>query len=203
MPRRVLDEKTIQKDPVRQFRRWFREAAKAGIAMPEAVALATATHDGRPSVRMVLLKGFDRKGFVFFTNYRSRKGRELIDNPRAELAFWWGPMERQVRIEGRVERISAKESDAYFRSRPRDSRIGAHVSQQSEVIASREVLERAMAALVAQFEGKRIPRPPHWGGFRLIPELVEFWQGREARLHDRIRYERGRGNSWTIQRLAP
>jgi pyridoxamine 5'-phosphate oxidase len=203
MAKRVLDEKTIQPDPVRQFRRWFRDAANAGLPMPETTALATATRDGRPSVRMVLLKGFDRKGFVFFTNYRSRKGKELIDNPRAELAFWWGAMERQVRIEGRVERVSSKESDAYFRSRPRESQIGAHVSQQSEVIESREILERAMRAMSAEFAGSRIPRPPHWGGFRIVPELVEFWQGREARMHDRIRYTRGRGKSWRIQRLAP
>ena len=203
MQKNVLNERGVRRDPVAQFRRWFADAADAGIPMPETMALATATRDGRPSVRMVLLKGFDRRGFVFYTNYRSRKGMELAGNPRAQISFWWGAMERQVRIEGRVERVTAKESDVYFRMRPRESQIGAHVSEQSAVVASRETLEEAMRTMIARFEGSRVPRPLYWGGFRLIPDRAEFWQGREARLHDRILYARVRGGGWKIQRLAP
>ncbi len=203
MPQRVLSEQSVDPDPIRQFRFWLEEASASGIVLPEAVALATATQDGRPSVRFVLLKGVDENGFVFFTNYRSRKGRELEENPRAELAFWWGSLERQVRVEGTVTKIAEADSDEYFQSRPRESQIGALASAQSTVVASRAELELKARELEAKFEGKKIPRPPHWGGFRIVPEAIEFWQGREGRLHDRLLYRRGTGGKWRIERLAP
>ena len=197
---RPLDEADVDPDPLRQFAAWFEEAGAAGVRAPEATALATATPDGQPSVRMVLLKGFDERGFVFFTGYESRKGAELAANPRAALLFYWDPLGRQVRIEGPVERVAEAESDAYFASRPRGAQISASVSPQSRVVESRASLEAAAARLRAR--GGELPRPPAWGGFRLAPQTYEFWQHRSNRLHDRLRY-RHDGARWTIERLGP
>ena len=197
---RPLDESDLDPDPLRQFAAWFEEAGAAGVRAPEAMALATATADGRPSMRMVLLKGFDEGGFVFFTGYESRKGAELAANPRAALLFHWDPLGRQVRIEGPVERVAEAESDAYFASRPRGAQISASVSPQSRVVESRAALEAAAAELESR--GSELPRPSSWGGFRLAPESYEFWQHRANRLHDRLRYRREDGG-WTIERLAP
>ncbi len=202
--REALSEASVDPDPIVQFRRWFDEAEAAGLPEPNAMTLATATADGRPSARVVLLKGVDARGFAFYTNYASRKGRELAANPRAALVFHWAELERQVRVEGRVERLSEQESAAYFRSRPLGARLGAWVSPQSEVIAGREVLETRLAELAARFADGDVPLPPWWGGFRLVPELVELWQGRPDRLHDRLRYRRGgSGGGWRLERLAP
>ena len=192
-----LSEADLDQDPLRQFDTWFHAARKAGMRAPEAMALATATPDGAPSARMVLLKGADERGFVFFTSYESRKGSELEANPRAALLFYWEPLGRQVRVEGRVERASAEESDAYFASRAPGSRAGAAASRQSRPLAERSELDRAVAEL-----GDDVPRPEWWGGYRLRPERYEFWQHRENRLHDRFRYER-EGSGWRIQRLYP
>lgn len=197
-----LSESDVDPDPVEQFRRWFDEALEADLHEPNAFALATATPDGRPSARVVLLKGFDERGFVFYTNYEGRKGRELEENPRAALLFYWGELERQVRIEGTVSRTSEGESDAYYASRPRGSRLGAWASEQSRAVEAREVLEGRVRDLEAEYEGREVPRPAFWGGYRVEPEAVEFWQGRESRLHDRISYHRGAGG-WEIQRLQP
>jgi len=197
---RPLDEAEVDPDPLRQFARWFEEAGEAGIRAPEAMAAATATRDGRPSVRMVLLKGFDERGFVFFTGYESRKGQELAENPRAALLFYWDPRGRQVRIEGPVERVDEAQSEAYFRSRPRGAQISASVSPQSRVVESRAVLEERAAELEAR--GGEVPRPPPWGGLRVEPETYEFWQHRANRLHDRLRYRRVDGR-WIVERLAP
>jgi pyridoxamine 5'-phosphate oxidase len=197
---RPLDEAELDPDPLRQFAAWFEEAGAAGVRAPEAMAVATAAVDGRPSVRMVLMKGFDERGFVFFTGYESRKGAELAANPRAALLFYWDPLGRQVRIEGPVERVSAAESDAYFATRPRGAQISASVSPQSRVVESRAALEARAAELEAR--GSELPRPPAWGGFRVAPETYEFWQHRANRLHDRRRYSRD-GDSWKIERLAP
>jgi pyridoxamine 5'-phosphate oxidase len=197
-----LSESDVDPDPVEQFRRWFDEALEADLHEPNAFALATATPDGRPSARVVLLKGFDERGFVFYTNYKGRKGRELEENPRAALLFYWGELERQVRIEGTVSRTSEGESDAYYASRPRGSRLGAWASEQSRAVEGREVLEGRVRDLEAEYEGREVPRPAFWGGYRVEPEVVEFWQGRESRLHDRISYRRGAGG-WEIQRLQP
>jgi pyridoxamine 5'-phosphate oxidase len=190
-------------DPVAQFRAWFEDALAADLHEPNAMTLATATPDGKPSARVVLLKGFDERGFVFYTNYGGRKGGEIGRNPRAALVFYWGELERQVRIEGRVGRVSEREADAYFASRPRGSRLGAWASEQSRPVESREVLESRLAALEREYEGQTIPRPPFWGGYRVEPETVEFWQGRENRLHDRIVYRRTGGGGWEIERLQP
>ena len=197
-----LDEAHVSPDPVAEFDRWFSQAQEAKVLEPNAMALATATRDGTPSVRMVLLKGFDERGFVFFTDYRSRKGAELEGNPRAALAFYWGELERQVRITGTVELTSAQESEEYFRTRPRGSRLGAWVSHQSRVIPSRDLLESRLREVEERFPTEDVPLPPHWGGYRLRPEEVEFWQGREDRLHDRIRYLRD-GGGWKVERLSP
>jgi pyridoxamine 5'-phosphate oxidase len=186
----------LDADPLRQFTRWYGEAG-AVVAAPEAMALATAAPDGAPSARMVLLKAFDERGFAFFTSYESRKGGELEANPRAALLFYWQPLGRQVRVEGRVERVEAAESDAYFASRPAGSRKGAAASRQSRPLADRAELDRAVEAL-----GDDVDRPEWWGGYRVVPERYEFWQHRDDRLHDRFRYERD-GNDWTIQRLYP
>ncbi|QIN82021.1 pyridoxamine 5'-phosphate oxidase [Rubrobacter tropicus] len=213
MPRRLSDlrkeytragltESDVDPDPVRQFGRWFDAALAAGLHEPNAVTVATSTLDGRPSARVVLLKGFDERGFVFYTNYEGRKGREIEENPRAALLFYWGELERQVRIEGSVSRVSEEESDAYYASRPRGSRLGALASEQSRVIGGREVLEKRVEALEAEYEGRDVPRPAFWGGYRVEPEVIEFWQGRENRLHDRIFYRREDGG-WKIGRLQP
>lgn len=195
-----LHESELAPGPIEQFRRWFDQATSAGIQMPEAMGLTTVS-DGRPTSRMILLKEVDT-GFVFFTNYKSRKSMELADDPRAAMLFYWGSMERQVRIEGSVERVTAAESDAYFATRPRGSQIGAWASPQSHVIASREELEQAAAKIAERYRDSEIPRPPFWGGFRLMADELEFWQGREDRLHDRIRYRKD-GELWIVERLAP
>lgn len=199
--RAELDETRSHADPLRQFGQWMEEALSAGIPEPTAMTLATVGEGGRPSTRVVLVKGYDARGLVWYTNYASRKGRELAVHPWAALQFHWVELERVVRIEGRVERTSEAESDAYFASRPLDSRIGAWASPQSEVISSRAVLVANAAQHAARFL-LHPPRPPHWGGFRLVPEAWEFWQGRRSRLHDRLRY-RQEGGAWVRERLAP
>jgi pyridoxamine 5'-phosphate oxidase len=197
-----LREPDVDSNPFAQFRSWLEQALAANLPQPVGMALATATPDGRPSVRMVLLRGFDERGFVFFTNYESRKARELESNPQAALVFYWEELDRQVRIEGTVERVSAEESDAYFRTRERGSRLGAWASPQSQVIAGRDVLERRMDEFSIKYRDSDVPRPPHWGGYRVIPTSIEFWEGKPNRLHDRLRY-RLRGDSWILERLAP
>ena len=200
---RPLREQDADPDPFRQFERWFGEAASAGVRAPEAAALATASRGGAPSVRMVLVKRTGELGFVFFTNYESRKGFELAANPRAALLFHWDPTGRQVRIEGLVERIDQQESAAYVRSRPRASQLSALASAQSRPVPDRQELERRVAELAARHEGAELPVPGFWGGFRLAPEEFEFWQHREDRLHDRLRYRRRDGGGWEIERLGP
>ena len=198
----ALDEATADSSPIRQFALWYDAAVAAGVPEPEAMTLSTATPDGRPSARIVLLRGFDDRGFCFFTNYESRKGHELAANPHAALTFHWTILERQVRIEGRVERTSAPESDAYFASRPRGSQIGAWSSPQSQVIPNREWLESRVEQMAATFGDDAVPRPAFWGGWRLRPISVEFWQGRPSRLHDRLRYAQ-QADGWSVVRLAP
>ncbi len=197
-----MTEKGVENDPIAQFTRWYGEAQATVKPLPDAVALATATRAGHPSLRMVLLKGFDAHGFVFYTNFRSRKGRELARNPRAALLFYWGEIGRQVRIDGRVEKLMARESDEYFATRPRGSQLSAWASPQSALVAGRGPLERRFAAFARKYPDA-VPRPPQWGGYRLVPEAFEFWQGCEDRLHDRILYRRVRGGRWWIARLAP
>lgn len=199
---RPLREEDLDPDPIRQFEAWFAAAREAGIREPEAMTLATATPDGRPSARMVLLKGYGPEGFTLYTNTESRKGRELAANPRAALVAYWEALGRQVRVEGPVERVPPEESAAYFRSRPLGSRLGAWASRQSEVIAGREEIERRLAEVEARFGADEPPLPPWWGGYRVRPEVVEFWQHRESRLHDRLRYRR-EGGAWVIERLSP
>jgi len=199
-----LDEATVERDPIRQFAAWYDAAVAAGVPEPEAMTLSTATPDGRPSARIVLLRGFDARGFCFFTNYDSHKGRELTANPHAAVTFHWADLERQVRIEGRVERTTAAESDEYFRTRPSTSRIGAWSSPQSQVIPDRATLESLFARFRAEHpDDASIPRPPNWGGFRLIPERIEFWQGRPSRLHDRLVFRADPRGGWRLERLAP
>jgi pyridoxamine 5'-phosphate oxidase len=200
---RNLDEKHVDPNPIDLFRRWFSDALASGSRLPDAMTLATATKDGKPSARMVLLKQVDEQGFVFYTNYNSKKAQELDENPRAALVLYWVQLDRQVRVEGEVERISAAESDEYFAMRPRESQLGAVASPQSEVIESREVLEERYAELDKFYCDREVERPEIWGGYRLKPDLIEFWQNRAGRLHDRIAYQFQGDGSWSIKRLAP
>ena len=202
----ALSRSHVADGPIEQFRDWFDEALDAEVHEPNAMTLATATPDAAPSARIVLLKGVDDRGFRFYTNYESHKGRELAQNPHVALVFWWPPLERQVRIEGRAERLPEAESTEYFHSRPRGSQLGAWASPQSRVVDSREDLEENLADVTAEYEGdETIPRPPHWGGYVVRPTTIEFWQGRPNRLHDRLRYCRDNPEStdWTLERLAP
>lgn len=197
-----MDVLDLDPDPLRQFLRWFEEARASGMPVPEGMALATATPAGRPSARTVLLKAADESGFGFHTNYESRKGSELAANPQAALLFWWQPLGRQVRVEGDVERVPTSDSEAYFRTRPLGSRLAAWASPQSRPLADRAELDRLQAETAARFPGEDVPLPPHWGGFRLLPDAYEFWQHGDDRLHDRIRYERA-ADGWSRVRLAP
>ena len=197
-----LDRADVHSDPVVQFNAWFEETLAAGLHEPNAMIVATAAANGRPSARTVLLKGYDERGFVFYTNYEGRKARELDANPACALLFYWGELERQVRIEGCASRISNEESDAYFASRPRGSRLGTWASEQSRPVEDRRVLEERVRDLEAEYEGRGVPRPPFWGGYRVAPDTIEFWQGRENRLHDRLVYSRV-GDDWWIDRLQP
>jgi pyridoxamine 5'-phosphate oxidase len=198
-----LTEADVAKDPITQFTNWWQEALKSEIDEVNAMTLATASADGFPSARIVLLKGYDANGFVFYTNYHSFKGQQLEENPRACIVFFWKELERQVRITGLIHKVSSEESDEYFHSRPEGSRIGAWTSPQSQVIENREQLEEKEKELKTAFEGKEIPRPLHWGGYRVKPLIVEFWQGRPSRLHDRIQYTMEDNGGWKIERLAP
>jgi pyridoxamine 5'-phosphate oxidase len=198
-----LKESDTDPNPLEQFRRWFDEALVSNLHEPNAMTLATATPDGHPSARIVLLRGFDERGFVFYTNYEGRKGWELETNSYAALVFYWGELERQVRVEGRVGRLSDEESDAYFAGRPRGSQLGAWASEQSRPIKDRGALEERLRALEAEYEGREVPRPPFWGGYRVEPETIEFWQGRENRLHDRLLYRRLEDGGWRRERLQP
>jgi pyridoxamine 5'-phosphate oxidase len=198
----TLEERDVDPDPIRQFERWFADATAARVPEPNAMTLSTATRDGVPSARIVLLKGVDANGFAFFTDYRSRKGAELAENPLAALTFLWKEIERQVRITGSVSRVSAEESEAYFRTRPPGSRLGAWASHQSAVLASREELEARVQDMAGRFPDGDVPLPPHWGGFRVTPDEIEFWQGRPSRLHDRLLYRHGE-HGWEISRLSP
>lgn len=199
-----LSRQDVSNDPIAQFQRWLDEAINADVLEPNAMSLATIKQN-KPCARIVLLKGLSADGFVFFTNYHSDKGQQLAETPHAGLVFFWKELERQVRIEGRIEKVSADESDAYFSSRPRGSQIGAAASYQSQVIASRQLLEDRFAQLQDQWQDQAIPRPAHWGGYRLLPESIEFWQGRRSRLHDRLLYTKTseQGNEWRIERLEP
>ena len=199
----TLDEKLVDRDPIKQFQAWFDDAIAAKLPLPEAMNLATATPEGRPSSRVVLLKQVDQKGFVFFTNYHSAKAQQLESNPYAALVFYWPQLDRQVRIEGKVERTSVAESAEYFQTRPRESQIGAWASPQSSVIAGREVLEERAQELEEYYRDREIECPGHWGGYRLRPDRIEFWKSRVGRLHDRILYELMSDGEWAIKRLAP
>ena len=199
-----LTETNVDSNPIQQFKIWFEQAISADIIEPNAMTLATATTDGKPTARIVLLKGFDERGFVFYTNYQSLKGQQAIANPQVALVFFWDCLQRQVRIEGKITKISSQESDSYFYSRPLGSQIGAVTSNQSEVIPNREFLQAKQQEITTKYqETETIPRPDHWGGFLVIPDAIEFWQGRPNRLHDRLRYRLQANNSWIIERLAP
>jgi pyridoxamine 5'-phosphate oxidase len=198
-----LSERDLAPEPFAQFQLWFGQAVAAGLPQPNAMTLATVGVDGRPAARMVLLKGLDEQGFVFYTNYESRKGAELAANPWAALVFYWFELHRQVRVEGQVARVSAEESDAYFASRPLGSQIGACASPQSQVIAGRDALDVRVRELDAAYVDHAPPRPPYWGGYRVIPTSIEFWQGRLNRLHDRLRYRQDEAGGWLVERLAP
>ena len=198
-----LSEEDLNADPIEQFNLWFRAALDADMLEPNAMTLATATPDGKPTARIVLLKGVDKRGFVFYTNYKSQKGQQLIANPYAALVFLWDKLERQIRIEGKVVKLDRAESIEYFHSRPKASQLGAWASNQSSVIPSRDVLEERLADLKTQYQDKTVPIPEHWGGFRVIPNRIEFWQGRPSRLHDRLIYDLQDDGSWQIERLSP
>jgi pyridoxamine 5'-phosphate oxidase len=198
-----LREQDVAAEPATQFAAWYRDAEAAGLRLPEAAAVATASADGAPSLRMVLVKGFDEQGFVFFSNYDSQKGRELAANPHAALLFYWDSLGRQVRVTGAVARTSPSETETYVRSRPRDSQLSALASPQSETVANRSALEQRVTELKREFGDGELPLPANWGGFRLAMESVEFWQQRNDRLHDRLRYRRGDDGAWAIERLAP
>jgi pyridoxamine 5'-phosphate oxidase len=198
----VLNEQEVPPEPLTLLTQWYAAAVEAQLPEPGAMTLATAAADGAPSARMVLLRGFDERGLVFYTNFRSRKAADLDANPRAALVLFWSPLHRQIRVEGTVEKVSAAESDAYFRSRPYGSRLGAVASPQSEVIVGRQMLDERIAQLAALYPDE-VPRPAHWGGYRVAPQVFEFWQGRDSRLHDRLRYRRSAGGAWIIERLAP
>jgi pyridoxamine 5'-phosphate oxidase len=202
-PLETLDEKLVERDPIKQFQLWFDDAVAAKLPLAEAMTLATATPEGRPSARMVLLKQVDEDGFVFFTNYHSAKASQLDSNPYAALVFYWNALDRQVRVEGRVERTSAEESESYFQTRPRESQIGAWASPQSSVIAGRDVLEQRAQELEDYYRDRAIECPGYWGGYRLRPDKIEFWKSRIGRLHDRILYELTSDGTWSIKRLAP
>ena len=197
-----LSESDVAADPILQFQKWFSEAVNAKLYEPNVMTFATADSDGKPSARIVLLKGFDEQGFVFYTNYESKKAQDLVENPQAALVFFWAELERQVRIEGIVSKVDKEISEAYFHSRPIGSQIGAIASAQSSVLTDRSILEERVTELTAQYEGKTIPKPEHWGGYLVEPKHIEFWQGRSSRLHDRITYDYTDG-SWKINRLAP
>lgn len=198
-----LHRKDLLSSPFEQLRQWINLAIEAKLTEPNAMCLATATAEGYPSNRMVLLRHLDDRGLVFFTNYDSRKGVEIHQNPRGSVVFWWGAFEKQAIVQGRIEKVSEEESNQYFASRPRKSQLAAWTSRQDHVLANREELENAYASCEKKFEGKTVERPPNWGGFRLVPERFEFWQGRRSRLHDRFEYQISQGGGWTIQRLSP
>lgn len=198
-----LKESDLDQNPLIQFEKWFNAAVRAGVPEPNAMTLATTDKEGQPAARIVLLKGIEKDGFVFYTNYESRKGRALAENPNAALVFFWPELTRQVNIAGQVEKVSREESAAYFKIRPLGSQLGAWASEQSRIIENREALEMRYEKLAKEYEGKEVPLPPYWGGFRLTPDSIEFWQGRENRLHDRLRYRRNEAGQWIIERLSP
>lgn len=198
-----LQRRSMDADPLKQFSTWYQEAEQSGIPLPNAMTLATSTREGRPSARMVLFKGIDEDGFIFYTNYQSRKSHEIMENPFVSLLFYWQHLSRQIRVEGAVERLESITSDLYFASRPRGSQIEAHASPQSQVVQDREILTAQYNATAQEFQGRVVPRPKYWGGYRIIPESFEFWQEGENRLHDRLRYRRDHAGPWVIERLAP
>ncbi len=198
-----LDDGILDPDPIKQFSEWYRFAVHQGVKLPDAMSLATATKDGRPSVRIVLLKRVDERGFEFYSNYESRKGRELSENPRAALAFHWAELERSVRVEGSVTKLTPEESDSYFATRPREGQLSSLTSSQSRVVENRAQLDQRYEELRQKYEGRKIPRPQHWGGYRLKPDAIEFWQQRFARLNDRILYTLGSDGRWSVCRLSP
>jgi pyridoxamine 5'-phosphate oxidase len=198
-----LDEQDLDANPFKQFEKWFQEAIDAKLDLPDAMTLATATKDGIPSARIVLLRGLDERGFVFYTDYESQKGKELAENPNAALVFYWRELDRQVRITGQVSKVSRENSNNYFQSRPVGSRLAALASRQSEVIPDRKILEERFEQLAAQYQDTAIPLPSDWGGYRLSPNMIEFWSGRPSRLHDRLRYTRQSNDDWRIERISP